>query len=427
MERTVVKIENVSKSYQLGTVGYHTLSSDLKRWWYKLRKKENQLGIIGEEHKGIPGRKHWALKNLNLEIKEGEVIGFIGKNGAGKSTMLKILSKVTLPSEGQITIEGRVASLLEVGTGFHPELTGKENIFLNGAILGMNKKEVNAKLDEIIDFSGVGKFIDTPVKRYSSGMYVRLAFAVAAHLEPEILIVDEVLAVGDAEFRKKCIGKMKDVASKGRTVLFVSHNLAAVKSICTRCVYIESGEIKEIGEPSKVIGSYLNNSNAVNGFEVNWKEDDRKGDDYAVINAVRLVNRESETIKLVQPTTNFGIEISYEILKEGKFPIPKVHLLDESGEKIFGTVPGAVSAFSEEIGTHKCVVWFPKDMLNCNLYTLAFGLITWGEENGANYVHTDFEAQLDFEVVENRDSATLSPNKFAVNGSLRPLLNWEKI
>src|SRR5580704_8865232 len=232
MDSSVINVEHLSKQYRLGEVSTGTLSHDINRWWYKIRGKENPYLKIGDANdRSQKGTSEyvWALKEVGFEMKRGELLGFIGRNGAGKSTLLKILSRTTAPTTGSVKVKGRIASLLEVGTGFHPELTGRENIYLNGSILGMRKKEIDRKLDEIIDFSGVEKYIDTPVKRYSSGMYVRLAFAVAANLESEVLIVDEVLAVGDTEFQKKCLGKMKDVSGQGRTVLFVSHNLAAIK------------------------------------------------------------------------------------------------------------------------------------------------------------------------------------------------------
>jgi lipopolysaccharide transport system ATP-binding protein len=256
----VIKVEHLYKQYQLGQVSTGTISHDLNRWFHKIRGKEDPYEKItidnAREEKG-ESNYVWALKDVNFEVNQGEVLGIIGRNGAGKSTLLKILSKVTAPTKGNIKIRGRIASLLEVGTGFHPELTGRENIFLNGAILGMTKAEIRSKFDEIVAFSGVDKYIDTPVKRYSSGMYVRLAFAVAAHLEPEILIVDEVLAVGDAEFQKKCLGKMKDVSSQGRTVLFVSHNLVAVRSLCQRGILMERGSVSFSGTADETVEQYL--------------------------------------------------------------------------------------------------------------------------------------------------------------------------
>ena len=258
---TAIQVENLSKQYRLGKVGTGTISHDLNRWWHGIRGKEDPYLKIGEANdrtqKGSSDYV-WALQDINFEVKQGEVLGIIGRNGAGKSTLLKILSKTTSATTGLIKVNGRIASLLEVGTGFHPELSGRENIFLNGAILGMRKWEIQKKFDEIVDFSGVERYIDTPVKRYSSGMYVRLAFAVAAHLEPEILIVDEVLAVGDAEFQKKCLGKMKDVSEiGGRTVLFVSHNMAAVKELCGNSILLKNGKIGESGRTVDIVRNYL--------------------------------------------------------------------------------------------------------------------------------------------------------------------------
>lgn len=257
---TVIKVENLSKQYRLGQVGTGTISHDVNRWWHKIRGKEDPYLKIGESNdrteKGDSDYV-WALKDINFEVKQGEVLGIIGRNGAGKSTLLKILSRTTSPTTGSVKIKGRVASLLEVGTGFHPELSGRDNIFLNGAILGMSKQEIKSKFDEIVDFAGVERYIDTPVKRYSSGMYVRLAFGVAAHLDPEILIVDEVLAVGDAEFQKKALGKMKDVSMKeGRTVLFVSHNMAAVKQLCTMGMIFENGKLVYVNDMQNTISNY---------------------------------------------------------------------------------------------------------------------------------------------------------------------------
>ncbi len=260
---TAIQVKNLSKQYRLGKVGTGTISHDLNRWWHSIRGKEDPYLKIGEANdrtqKGS-SEYVWALQDINFEVKQGEVLGIIGRNGAGKSTLLKILSKTTSATTGLIKVNGRIASLLEVGTGFHPELSGRENIFLNGAILGMRKWEIDKKFDEIVDFSGVERYIDTPVKRYSSGMYVRLAFAVAAHLEPEILIIDEVLAVGDAEFQKKCLGKMKDVSEiGGRTVLFVSHNMGAVKELCHKSILLKNGRLHQAGFTNDIVRNYLSN------------------------------------------------------------------------------------------------------------------------------------------------------------------------
>lgn len=272
MSNTVIEFNNVAKQYILGTIGTGTLSQDLNRWWAYIRGKEDPYLKIGETNdrtqKGN-SRFVWALRDINFKVEQGDVVGIIGKNGAGKSTLLKILSRVTSPTTGDIKIKGRIASLLEVGTGFHPEMTGRENIFMNGSIMGMTKAEIRRKFDEIVDFAGVAKYVDTPVKRYSSGMMVRLGFAIAAHLEPEILVVDEVLAVGDAEFQKKAIGKMQDVSKgEGRTVLFVSHNMAAVRSLCTRGIMLKNGSIEYIGSIKEALDRYLKNKDNTNNEKI---------------------------------------------------------------------------------------------------------------------------------------------------------------
>ncbi len=257
----VIQIENLWKEYRLGVIGHGTLVNDLQSWWARVRGREDPnakvVPMLKGQEKQIEGDRFWALRDINLEVKEGEVLGIIGKNGAGKSTLLKILSRVTAPTRGSIKVKGRIASLLEVGTGFHPELTGRENIYLNGAILGMTKLEVKRKLEEIIEFSGVDQYIDTPVKRYSSGMRVRLAFSVAAHLDPEILVIDEVLAVGDVEFQKKCLGRMSKVSQEGRTILFVSHNLGAINRICSKSIVIKNGEVAFTGSSEDGVAYYL--------------------------------------------------------------------------------------------------------------------------------------------------------------------------
>lgn len=259
MSNKVISVENLSKSYRLGTIGTGTFYGDAKRWWAKQRGKTDPYLKIGEtDHGNRAGETIWALKDINLSVQRGEVLGIIGRNGAGKSTLLKILSRVTAPTTGRVRVKGHIASLLEVGTGFHPELTGRENIYLNGAIMGMSRSEITRKFDEIVSFSEVEQFIDTPVKRYSSGMYVRLAFAVAAHLEPEILVVDEVLAVGDITFQKKCLGKMSDISKEGRTVLYVSHQMATILSLTKNCVLMQKGQIAKTGETYQVVAEYMN-------------------------------------------------------------------------------------------------------------------------------------------------------------------------
>lgn len=316
--RTILKVENISKQYRLGLVGTGSMAHDLNRWWHRVRGKEDPYLKIGEENdRATKGKSDyvWALRDINFEVQPGEVLGIIGKNGAGKSTLLKILSRVTAPTTGVIKTRGRIASLLEVGTGFHGELTGRENIYMNGAILGMTKKEITQKLDEIVDFSSCERYIDTPVKRYSSGMTVRLGFAVAAHLEPDILVVDEVLAVGDAEFQKKAIGKMQDVSrTEGRTVLFVSHNMAAVKSLCTRGIVLENGKNAFEGSAEESVGWYLKGSFNVNSQDL-MKREDRKGNRALLFTDVKLFN--DKGISTINIFTNEKCEFKfyYDVIK----------------------------------------------------------------------------------------------------------------
>jgi|TARA_R110002020_G_scaffold63136_3_gene168429 lipopolysaccharide transport system ATP-binding protein len=312
----ILKAKNISKQYRLGLVGTGTLSHDLNRFWYRIRGKEDpylKVGAANDRSETATENYVWALRDINFEVQEGEVLGIIGKNGAGKSTLLKILSKVTSPTTGVIKTKGRIASLLEVGTGFHPELTGRENIYLNGAILGMNKKEIASKEEEIVDFSGCAMYIDTPVKRYSSGMRVRLAFAVAAHLEPDILVVDEVLAVGDAEFQKKAIGKMQDISKgEGRTVLFVSHNMATIQNLCTRVMLLNNGTVDIVGKTEKVINHYLKkfrNEEVVKELSLRT---DRNGDGRLKFLDYWFVNASGERINIIPSGITYKMVIKIE-------------------------------------------------------------------------------------------------------------------
>lgn len=316
-----LKAENISKQYRLGQVGTGTLSHDLNRLWAQIRGKEDPYLKIGEANdRTTKGDSEyvWSLRDINFEIEQGDAVGIIGRNGAGKSTLLKLLSKVTKPTTGKIYTKGRIASLLEVGTGFHPEMTGRENVFLNGAILGMTRKEIARKFDEIVDFSGVERYIDTPVKRYSSGMYVRLAFAVAAHLESEILIVDEVLAVGDAEFQKKCLGKMGDVSKgEGRTVLFVSHDMRAVNRLCNHAISLKNGQIFEIGKSDEVITNYLkSNSNAINSHQISF---DIPKTNLKIKNVYFVQNGKPNSI--LEQGSPFELQVEIENFSEEIYPI----------------------------------------------------------------------------------------------------------
>jgi len=334
----VLKVENLSKLYRLGEVGTGTISHDLNRWWARVRGKEDPYALIGQTNDRSQKAESdyvWALKDINFEVQQGEILGIIGRNGAGKSTLLKILSQITSPTTGTIKTKGRIASLLEVGTGMHPEMTARENIYLNGAILGMTKKEIAAKFDEIVDFSGCNLYVDTPIKRFSSGMRVRLGFAVAAFLEPEILIVDEVLAVGDAEFQKKAIGKMKDIsAGGGRTVLFVSHNMASVKSLCTRALVLKDGMMTFEGKVEESVDYYLKMNNT-SGTEClrffDTKEFESKEFDIQKFGA-RAESKEFDLPILTDDKVLFELEISNSV----KLSVV-LRFKDEQGNFIFTT------------------------------------------------------------------------------------------
>lgn len=315
----ILKAENISKQYRLGKVGTGTLGDDINRWWHLMRGKEDpyiKVGGLNDRREKANEDYVWALNDINFEVKQGEVLGIIGENGAGKSTLLKILSRVTSPTTGSIRAKGKIASLLEVGTGFHGELSGRENIFMNGAVLGMTKTEIKNKLDEIIAFSGCEKYIDTPVKRYSSGMTVRLGFAVAAHLEPEILVVDEVLAVGDAEFQKKAIGKMQDLsAGEGRTVLFVSHNMSSVKRLCTRSIVLENGNIDFEGDVQECTDHYLSKGRA-KSLLLPKDRIDRIGSGKLKIKTLRFIDNNRNQVLSILSGDELNVEIKVEIFEK---------------------------------------------------------------------------------------------------------------
>ncbi|KHJ36988.1 teichoic acids export ATP-binding protein TagH [Pedobacter glucosidilyticus] len=390
---TAIKVENLSKAYQLGEIGTGTLSRDLERYWAKLRGKEDPFLKIGEANdrtqKGTSDIV-WSLKDLNFEIEQGDAVGIIGRNGAGKSTLLKILSRVTSPTTGSVKIKGRVASLLEVGTGFHPELTGRENIFLNGAILGMRKAEIKKHFDAIVDFAGVERYIDTPVKRYSSGMYVRLAFAVAAHLESEILVIDEVLAVGDAEFQKKCLGKMNDVSKReGRTVLFVSHNLAAVNSLTNNSLFLEKGKSILMGSTLEVIKEYQKKTDGLKGAYINTKPSNLTPS----IVKVDVITSESFfvhengkdliiEIQVNMPKVIEGMALSVQIINEQQLPVIFSYIFD-SDTPILRTTG---------LHTFKCV--FPK----CKLYEDFYYLRVHLAESRGRSKFEELDGLCNFEV-----------------------------
>lgn len=375
MSEIAIKVENISKAYRLGLkeTKHDTLSASmvsfLKAPLNNFRKLRNLSHIRTDS---LDEDVFWALKDINFEVKRGEAIGLIGKNGAGKSTLLKILSQITEPSSGQIDIYGRVASLLEVGTGFNPELTGRENVYLNGTILGMSKREINLKFDEIVDFSGVEKFIDTPVKRYSSGMKVRLAFAVAAHLEPEILIVDEVLAVGDAEFQKKCLGKMQDVSNNdGRTVLFVSHNLQAVQNLCSTAILLKNGRISDMGESSRVINHYLSKESSNLIFQ-NWNTpEEAPGNDKVRVKSIELIPEKSPD-QPIDVRTPLRVRFAFWNFVDNIKLSLSLHFYSIAGDCIFDVSSNA-EHFDNGLIEGECFI--PGNFLNDGVYTISMLIV----------------------------------------------------
>lgn len=361
----VIKVENLSKKYQIGRKQepYYLLRDEI----VNSLKKSIQL-LTGQRRNK---EDFWALKDVSFSVEEGDVLGIIGLNGAGKSTLLKILSRITPPTEGKAVIEGRVRSLLEVGTGFHPELTGRENIYLNGAVLGMTKKEINSKFDDIVEFSELEKFLDTPVKRYSSGMYVRLAFAVAAHLDSEILIIDEVLAVGDTAFQKKCLKKMEGVAKGGRTVLFVSHNMSAVSSLCNRAILLYKGKIVADGKTSQVVNEYLS-SESSSSSEVSWSFEDAPGSELMKFKSIKAINRQGEISPNIKANEPVDIEMEFWCLKKTRIT-PSLHLYNQLGVLLFYTSNLHDNAWGQkeyEPGLYKCSCRIPANLLDEGTYSV---------------------------------------------------------
>lgn len=417
----VIKIENLWKEYRLGVIGHGTLTQDIQSWWARIRGKEDPNTMITPMLKGqekqIDGDHFWALQGINLTVKQGEVFGIIGKNGAGKSTLLKILSRVTAPSRGKIYTKGRISSLLEVGTGFHPELTGRENVYLNGAILGMTKQEIKSKFDEILDFSGIEAFIDTPVKRYSSGMYVRLAFAVAAHLEPEILIIDEVLAVGDADFQKKCLGKMKDVSAHGRTVLFVSHNMPMISSLCEKAIFLSTGQIQQTGPTSDVVLTYLSSSSSSSSCVDYSLNGSFVGDETVRLLSARIVNDKGISEPEIDIRESFKIVIEYQTLQCKKV-VPNFHIKTIDG--FYVMVVGYESAPSE-IGKYRAECHIPQNLLNDGAYTVGVAVSSFDKGVKVHfYEQNALTINIKDPINETRKGYT-----GRIPGVVRPLLNWK--
>lgn len=419
MSNIILKAENISKQYRLGLVGTGTLSHDINRWWHKVRGKEDpylKVGAVNDRSAQATDEYVWALQDINFEVQQGEVLGIIGKNGAGKSTLLKILSRVTSPTTGVIKTRGRIASLLEVGTGFHPELTGRENIFLNGAILGMTKSEIRSKIDEIVDFSGCQMYIDTPVKRYSSGMRVRLGFAVAAHLEPDILVVDEVLAVGDAEFQKKAIGKMQDVSrAEGRTILFVSHNMTAVRSLCTTGLVLENGITTFTGTSEEAVSFYLKDAGGESACERVFDNVGLEG--VFRLQRIQVYNSDKEPGSVIEENSKIVVETEFELFGSPENYHITYHLLNEEGDSLF-----SVSHLRNNIplkeGFNRLRMIFPERFLNPGMFSLKFFLIK--DRKKSVFSENDV---LHFTVVHGARDLGVYMGKEP--GYIRPQLVWE--
>ncbi len=434
----VIRIENLSKEYRLGTISHGTLQRDLQSWWARIRGREDPNSIIGIEQSersiahrakrnapnAMQENPHFlALDDVSFEVHQGEVLGIIGRNGAGKSTLLKILSKVTAPTRGIVKIKGRIASLLEVGTGFHPELTGRENVHLNGAILGMTKKEIASKFDEIVAFSEIEQFIDTPVKRYSSGMYVRLAFAVAAHLEPEILIVDEVLAVGDAAFQKKCLGKMGDVAKEGRTVLFVSHNMDAVLRLCKAALLLNRGTIQAEGSTEDVINVYLK-ENVGSSATKRWDFSKAPGDEIVKLLEVYVHDENREVKDNYDISKPLGITMKYEVLKGGYVLSPAFNFFNNYGLNIFDshdTTPDRRN-IPKQPGVYVSTVWLPGNLLSEGIVIVGAAMVT----PGPFIVHFQEKDIVAFTIIDTFQQISARGEYVgSFPGVIRPLLKWD--
>lgn len=423
MSDIAISVENLSKMYRLGEVGTGTISHDLNRWLHRMRGKEDPYLKLGEENKrdAKGGQYVWALKDVSFDVEQGQVLGIIGKNGAGKSTLLKLLSRVTAPTTGIIKAKGRIASLLEVGTGFHPELTGRENIFLNGAILGMTKPEIRSKFDEIVDFSGVARYVDTPVKRYSSGMYVRLAFAVAAFLEPEILIVDEVLAVGDAEFQQKCLGRMKDVSQNdGRTVLFVSHNMGAIKNLCHKTLVMKHGTVESLEDTPSAIERYLSSDSDVDRYQA-WSDNERPGNGSLRLNSIKVLDDKGYFDRQLTSDDDVYVEVAYEIFEKLQNLRIVVNVLGYDGEEVFSTSDYNYynSSRLREPGTYISVVKIPRRLLNVSRYYIAVDIDMPKEK--AFVIAQTVSFNID-ELIYNELGVT---NAKKPSGVIHPVLEWK--
>lgn len=432
MFEPAISVRNISKCYHLGVISRQTLTDEVRFWWHKFRGRDPRIhmsqipiGASATEQRKIEAEdagnhRFWALRDVSFNVQPGEIVGIIGRNGAGKSTLLKLLSRITVPSAGEIVINGRVGSLLEVGTGFHPELTGRENVYMNGTILGMRKHEIDAKFDEIVAFAEIDQFIDTPVKRYSSGMYVRLAFAVAAHLEPEILVVDEVLAVGDISFQKKCLGKMSDVSLDGRTVLFVSHNMPAVLRLCKQGLLLDKGENKLWGPINDVVNQYTREL-ADSGANRSWEENIAPGSAKVRLLEVSLVNENDQPITVASVQDTLFVRMTYRVYKPGE-RFRCILVFNTQGICAFGTME--LSEYKrEKIGIYSSTVTIPKNLLAEGEYTVNVSIIS---SRGVKIRHVSERSIISFQVVDPIDGESARGDYgegFA--GVIRPKLQWE--
>ncbi|MGH9882315.1 MAG: polysaccharide ABC transporter ATP-binding protein [Pyrinomonadaceae bacterium] len=416
--KPAIRIERVSKRYRIGGLhpGYmtfrETLGGVVTAMFRKLRSNGNDQQTI------------WALRDINLDIHQGELVGIVGHNGAGKSTLLKILSRVTKPTTGDVALFGRVGSLLEVGTGFHPDLTGRENIFLSGAILGMRRAEIERKFEEIVSFSELEKFIETPVKWYSTGMYVRLAFSVAAHLEPEILMMDEVLAVGDAAFQQKCLDKMHAIRQEGRTILFVSHNMAALTRLCKRVVLLEQGRIVRDGEPHEVVNHYLSSSWKTGALREWTDQLEAPGNQIVRLRRVRVRNAQGQTVSAVTIDEAFGIEVSYDVLETGHVLVPVVELYNEQGTEVFSTHDTAPDwrRRARDRAAYTSTVWIPAHLLAEGSLVAHVSIMS---HVPTTILHAHETNAVAFQVIDSQPANSARGDYVGpMPGVVRPLLEW---
>jgi lipopolysaccharide transport system ATP-binding protein len=407
---SVIKVENISKLYYLGDRRANSLRDAIVNFIKKpgLGNRQNEL---------------WALRDISFELAEGETLGIIGHNGAGKSTLLKILSRITRPTRGSAEIRGRIGSLLEVGTGFHNELSGRENIYLNGAILGMKRAEIDKKFDEIVAFSELEKFLDTPVKHYSSGMYMRLAFSVAAHLDPEVLVVDEVLAVGDISFQKKCLGKMRDIGESGRTVIFVSHDMQSVTRLCSRAIWLKNGELKRDGEATQIVGEYLHEQSQT-GSERAWTEAEAPGNEVTRLRRLRVRDEAGTTTASADIRKPVGVEMTYDVLEAGKILVPNLHFYNEQGACIFVSHDwnGGWRTRPRPVGTYTSTVWIPGNFLAEGTVFVTAAVSTYTPF----IVHFVERDAVTFNVIDSLEGDSARGDYAGLlPGIVRPSLEWE--